>query len=206
MEVFSSSSSAMIEVPDRILDEKQTTILWWRQKYYYVRTTPPAHACSRAQNRFTQGIQGIFVGHLGLCGRSVDCSVLRRPLPLIMSSRTQNNKGQKQNANQTILSELLKEEENRYCADCAAKGKLMDVLRSHLFRQRFCSVALNYLYFLVSNLACFSFYRAALGVMESGRFSLYSLCRYTSKLRSSHIESEICEPWFMDSRANGSKL
>ncbi|XP_078362000.1 stromal membrane-associated protein 1-like isoform X2 [Oculina patagonica] len=39
-----------------------------------------------------------------------------------MSSRTQKDRGQKQNANQTILSELLKEEENRYCADCAAKG------------------------------------------------------------------------------------
>lgn len=64
----------------------------------------------------------LFVGHLGLCGRSVGFSVLRRPLPLIMSSRTQKDRGQKQNANQSILSELLKEEENRYCADCAAKG------------------------------------------------------------------------------------
>lgn len=98
---------------------------------YYVRTTPPAHACSRAQNRFTQGI---FVGHLDLCGRSVDCSVLRRPLPLIMSSRTQKDRGQKQNANQTILSELLKEEENRYCADCAAKGKLMMFFDRIFFR------------------------------------------------------------------------
>lgn len=65
----------------------------------------------------------IFVGHLGLCGRWADCSVLRRLLPLIMSSRAQKDRGQKQNANQAILSELLKEEENRYCADCGAKGK-----------------------------------------------------------------------------------
>ncbi|XP_020623436.1 stromal membrane-associated protein 1-like isoform X4 [Orbicella faveolata] len=39
-----------------------------------------------------------------------------------MSSRAQKDKGQKQNSNQAILSELLKEEENRYCADCGAKG------------------------------------------------------------------------------------
>ncbi|XP_058952709.2 stromal membrane-associated protein 1 isoform X3 [Pocillopora verrucosa] len=39
-----------------------------------------------------------------------------------MSSRAQRDKGQAQNTNQAILSELLKEEENRYCADCGAKG------------------------------------------------------------------------------------
>ena len=49
---------------------------------------------------------------------------LRRPLPLIMSSRAQRDKGQQQNSNQAILSELLKEEENRYCADCGAKGNM----------------------------------------------------------------------------------
>lgn len=45
-----------------------------------------------------------------------------RPLPLIMTSRAQRDKGQKQNTAQTILSELLKEEENKYCSDCKAKG------------------------------------------------------------------------------------
>lgn len=39
-----------------------------------------------------------------------------------MSSRAQRDKGQKQNTAQTILSELLKEEDNRYCSDCKAKG------------------------------------------------------------------------------------
>ncbi|XP_068748022.1 stromal membrane-associated protein 1-like [Montipora capricornis] len=40
-----------------------------------------------------------------------------------MTSRAQKDKGkEKQISNQTILSELLKEEENRYCADCGAKG------------------------------------------------------------------------------------
>ena len=42
-----------------------------------------------------------------------------------MSSKAQKDKGQKQNVNQAILSELLKEEENRYCADCGAKGKVI---------------------------------------------------------------------------------
>lgn len=77
--------------------------------------------CSRAQSRF-------YARHLCwpscLCGCSEDCGVLRRPLPLIMSSRAQKDKGQKQNSNQAILSELLKEEENRYCSDCGAKGNM----------------------------------------------------------------------------------
>lgn len=41
---------------------------------------------------------------------------------MIMNSRTQKDRGQKQNTNQAILSELLKEEGNRFCADCGAKG------------------------------------------------------------------------------------
>lgn len=47
-----------------------------------------------------------------------------------MSSRAQRDREQKQNSNQTILSELLKEEENRYCSDCGAKGDRMLGLRS----------------------------------------------------------------------------
>lgn len=74
------------------------------------------------------GSRPVYARHLCspscLCGRSEDCGVLRRPLPLIMSSRAQKDKGQKQNSNQAILSELLKEEENRYCADCGAKGNM----------------------------------------------------------------------------------
>ncbi|KAJ7391113.1 Stromal membrane-associated protein 1 [Desmophyllum pertusum] len=37
-------------------------------------------------------------------------------------NRAQKDKGQRANANQTILTDLLKEEENRYCSDCGAKG------------------------------------------------------------------------------------
>ncbi|EDO33091.1 predicted protein, partial [Nematostella vectensis] len=39
-----------------------------------------------------------------------------------MSTRSQRNKDNKQNANQAILVDMLKEEKNKYCADCAAKG------------------------------------------------------------------------------------
>lgn len=54
-----------------------------------------------------------------------------------MSSRAQRDKGQAQNTNQAILSELLKEEENRYCADCGAKGKLsLECCITFYFRDR----------------------------------------------------------------------
>ncbi|XP_031571593.1 stromal membrane-associated protein 1-like isoform X3 [Actinia tenebrosa] len=39
-----------------------------------------------------------------------------------MSTRAQREKGQTQNANQAILAGLLKEESNKYCSDCGAKG------------------------------------------------------------------------------------
>lgn len=56
-----------------------------------------------------------------------------------MSSRAQKDKGQ--NSNQAILSELLKEEENRYCSDCGAKGNME--WSSFVFRHRFCSFCLK---------------------------------------------------------------
>lgn len=52
-----------------------------------------------------------------------------------MSSRAQRDKGQKQNTAQTILSELLKEEENKYCSDCKAKGMEPFIDRSYFNNQ-----------------------------------------------------------------------
>jgi hypothetical protein len=40
-----------------------------------------------------------------------------------MSTRSQREKGHAQNTNQVILAGLLKEEANKYCSDCGAKGK-----------------------------------------------------------------------------------
>ena len=111
-----------------------------------------------------------------------------------MSSRAQKDKGQKQNSNQAILSELLKEEENRYCADCGAKGTKYGIhgLRSSSV-SGFALLPENS-YFLVADLSCLSYYRAAMGVVESGCLSLYPLCRDTSKLRCTYFESEVREP------------
>ena len=112
-----------------------------------------------------------------------------------MSSRAQKDKGQKQNSNQVILSELLKEEENRYCSDCGAKGIKYGIrgLRSSSVTG-FALILPENSYFLVADLSCFSYYRAAMGVMESGCFSLYPLCRDTSKLGCSYFESEVRQP------------
>lgn len=41
-----------------------------------------------------------------------------------MTTRSEREKAQKLNEeHQTILSKLLKEEDNKYCADCEAKGE-----------------------------------------------------------------------------------
>ena len=110
-----------------------------------------------------------------------------------MSSKVQKDKGQKQNSNQAILSELLKEEENRYCSDCGAKGDMEYTVFVRLPLQVLLTLP-EKSYFLGDNFSCFSFCRAAMGVMESGRFSLYPLCRDSSKLGRPHIKSEIREP------------
>lgn len=42
-----------------------------------------------------------------------------------MTTRSEREKAQKLNEqHQAILSKLLREEDNKYCADCEAKGKL----------------------------------------------------------------------------------
>lgn len=77
-------------------------------------------ACLRAQPVYARQTS---LAILVCVDARTDRSVFRRPLPLIMShNRAQKDKGQKANANQTILTDLLKEEENRYCSDCGAKG------------------------------------------------------------------------------------
>lgn len=41
-----------------------------------------------------------------------------------MTTRSEREKAQKQNEqHQAILSKLLREDDNKYCADCQAKGK-----------------------------------------------------------------------------------
>lgn len=84
-------------------------------KCYYARTTP--RFCARGLKTGLRKAFRLAIFVWTKLQRGCWC-----PLPSIMSSRTQKDRGQKQNTNQTILSELLKEEENRYCADCGAKG------------------------------------------------------------------------------------
>ena len=88
--------------------------------YYYVKKTND-NAALRSRAHISTGSVSF-----GSC-KSLLRFFFWRCLPklsAIMTSRAQKDKGkEKQNSNQTILSELLKEEENRYCADCGAKGK-----------------------------------------------------------------------------------
>jgi len=44
-----------------------------------------------------------------------------------MAARTQREKDHMKNKNQVILAEMLKEESNKYCSDCGAKGRMCSV-------------------------------------------------------------------------------
>ena len=61
----------------------------------------------------------------GLIGHFVFRLFFRKFDPLFfagMSTRSQREKSSKNTHHTTILTELLREEPNRYCADCGAKG------------------------------------------------------------------------------------
>lgn len=73
---------------------------------------------SRAQGSDRKSVE-VFFGHLGF---ALSIVIPRASFLTNMSSRSQRDKNQKQNANQAVLTELLKEESNRYCSDCQAKG------------------------------------------------------------------------------------
>ena len=97
-------------------------LVWGRRcsgrvtSYSDVGATPsPLYVRGLNSCRFTQDLLSFWLRRF--------TSIFRSLLPVIMNSRTQKDRGQKQNTNQVILSELLKEEANRFCADCGAKGK-----------------------------------------------------------------------------------
>lgn len=58
----------------------------------------------------------------------------------------------------TMLTQMLRDEDNKYCVDCDAKGK--DFVTQNL----------------TSKFHCPNSYRSTMGIMESGCFSVYSLC------------------------------
>ena len=104
-----------------------------------------------------------------------------------MSSRAQRDKGQKQNTAQTILTELLKEEENKYCADCKAKG-----MEPSIDREFACQAVKFSL--PGRQITVFFYYRTSLGVLEPRSVSLHSMRGYTSKLRCSYFSSQVSKP------------
>lgn len=70
---------------------------------------------------------------------------------------------------QSLLTQMLRDEDNKYCVDCDAKGKFYNRVKC----KKTITTAVNY--------------RSKMGVLEPGRISLHPLRWYSSKLRSSHI-------------------
>jgi len=65
---------------------------------------------------------------------------------------------------QTILSQMLRDEDNKYCVDCDAKGMLWDFeIFTILFVTTFLSTS-----------------RSEMGFVEPWNLSVYTLCRNTS--------------------------
>jgi hypothetical protein len=87
-----------------------------------------------------------------------------------MASRNKSSRSQE--AQKQILAELLKDPSNKTCADCRAKGKYFVTAQA---RTEVTPLI------LVSSLP-----RTSLGVMESGRLSMYTLCWDPSKPRRPH--------------------
>lgn len=81
---------------------------------------------------------------------------------------------------QGILNDLLKDEDNKYCEDCDAKGKK------------------SRLKYAPCNLLFFYFDRTSMGILEPRYFSVHQVCGNSSKLRSAHQQSKIRQPRLMD--------
>lgn len=84
------------------------------------------------------------------------------------------DRGQKlHEKHQLILANMLREEENKYCADCRAKGndKLFITFTDHHF-----------------------LFRTQMGLLEHWHIYMYTLCRDTQEFRSPHISCQVCKP------------
>lgn len=70
---------------------------------------------------------------------------------------------------QSLLTQMLRDEDNKYCVDCDAKGK---VQYTEIYENRINSWIIN---------------RSTMGFLELGRVSMYPVRRNSSESRCSHI-------------------
>lgn len=113
-----------------------------------------------------------------------------------MSTRTEREKNKRQHDKHLgILMELLREDQNKYCADCRAKGLwLRHVLKS---------IGLIQLQFLWFKIIC---PRTKMGLVESRYFCLYYLRWNSPKPWCTYFQSKVGEFGCLDPRANQSKI
>lgn len=107
-----------------------------------------------------------------------------------MTTRTQREKAGKQNdRHQAILADMLKEEANKYCVDCRAKGILC------FFASR---------PFVLTRLAYrnICLYRTSLGLVESWSFHLHPLRWHTPKSWRAYFARQVSELGLVDARAD----
>ena len=71
---------------------------------------------------------------------------------------------------QTILASMLRDEDNKYCVDCDAKGFFSNNYLSEFFVAKKLVIS-----------------RTKMGFMESWDFPMYPLCRISSELGGAHI-------------------
>lgn len=85
---------------------------------------------------------------------------------------------------QLILANMLREEENKFCADCLAKGKTFRVYGWQSGIGAMC-------------LALFC-RRSALGLVEYWSVRVYQMCWDPQKSWSTHISCEECQSGLLD--------
>lgn len=93
-----------------------------------------------------------------------------------MNSKTEKDKNKAlQDKFQAILSQMLREEDNKFCVDCDSKGQgSLCIFPCNFPRIVWCKISANKLYFVAVHI------RTSLGFMEFRNISLHPMCRYSS--------------------------
>ena len=90
---------------------------------------------------------------------------------------------------QLILANMLREEENKFCADCHAKGMAI------YFRGGVRTASV-----------CVLVPRTAVGLLEPGRLHVHQVCRDPSQPGSTHLSRQECQSRLLDTRTDRSMI